>query len=443
MVTDKITAYPRKKLFIEVLTQDVRAKSCILDLIDNSVDSYIRNKIQDKREIELIISENEFEIFDTCGGINKEFLKTNVFRFGAENLNREDPTLGMYGIGMKRSIFKIGNNITLETDDGKDYSLMELDVKQWEDKNEQDWDIPFETDNTTLNGTLPYTRIKITNLHKDISEKFSLVTFQNDITATLKRTYCLIIKDQISFKLNKIELEPDKLIVPYDKDYSPSVHIEDYQNINIHIICFLDPSKGTRLKDAVNTIGWNIFCNNRLILANDITPVTGWIGGTDKSLLPKYHTIFNEFRGIVFLKSNNPFNLPLNTSKDNLNIEDKNYHYILNKMIITARPVIDYLTKKYNSEKEEEDAIEDAIEQNIDLTYNPSETKQANEITQPSTFNAPPQKSTKKDLLARISYTQKKDLVDKVKTFFEVSSNKEVGEKTFEYFIEREDIENE
>ena len=439
---DKINAFPRKKLFIEVLTQDVNAKTCILDLIDNSVDSYIRNKIQERREINLVINDKEFEIYDTCGGIDKDFLKTNVFRFGAENLNREDPTLGMYGIGLKRSIFKIGNAITLETDDGKDYSLMEMNVKEWEDKNEHDWEIPFETDRSSLKNDLPFTRIKISDLHKDISEKFSLVTFRKDILAVLKRTYCLIIKNQINFKLNDINIEPDQLIVPFDKEYTPSVHIEDYQDINIHIICFIDPSKGTRLKEVVNSVGWNLFCNNRLILANDTSPVTGWVGGTDKSFLPKYHTIYNEFRGIVFLKSNNPFNLPLNTSKDSLNTEDKNYHYILNKMIITARPVIDYLSKKYDAEKEEEDAIEDTIEQTIDNDFNPSDNRQANEIDQPSTFNAPPKVSIKKDPMARISYMMKKNIVDKVKSFLDVSSNKEVGEKTFEYFIDREEIGN-
>jgi len=441
-IQDTINAYPRKKLFIDVLTQDVNAKMCILDLIDNSVDSYIRNRIKDKRLIKLTIYNDLFEIYDTCGGIDKDFLKTNVFRFGAENLNREDPILGMYGIGMKRSIFKIGNNISLETDDGKDYSLMEMDVMEWEEKNEHDWEIPFETETSTLGKNQPYTKITISELHQDISDKFSLVSFIDDIHRILKRTYCLIIESQIDFILNETLIIPDKLIVPYDENYTPNVYIEDYHGINIHIICFIDPSKGTRLKQAVNTIGWNMFCNNRLILANDTSPITGWVGGSDKSYLPKYHTIYNEFRGIVFLKSNNPFNLPLKSAKDSFNTDDKNYHYIINKMCMTARPVIDYLTNKYSPQKEEEDSIEDIIDQTVDHDFTP-DTKNASEITQPSAFKAPPQIIVKKDPIARISYTKKKNIVDKVKDFLEVTSNKEVGEITFEYFIEREELENE
>lgn len=443
MVNDTINAYPRKKLFIDVLTQDVSAKMCILDLIDNSVDSYTRNRIAERREIRLTITDSLFEILDTCGGIDKGFLKSNVFRFGAENLNREDPTLGMYGIGMKRSIFKIGNTITLETDDGKDYSLMEMNVKIWEEKDENDWSIPFETDKSTLGENLPYTRIRITDLHQDISDKFALVSFVEEIHRTLKKTYCLIIQNHINFFLNERGIEPDQLIVPYDDNYSPNVFIEDYENINIHIICFVDPSRGTRLKQAVNTIGWNLFCNNRLILANDTSAITGWVGGSDKSLLPKYHTIFNEFRGIVFLKANNPFNLPLKSAKDSFNTDDKNYQYILNRMCATARPVIDYLSNKYSEEKKEQEDIEDKIEQDIDIDFAPTALQPADKINTPSEFRAPGKKASKKDNETRISYLKNKDIVEKVKSYLEVSSYKEVGEKTFDYFVEREEIGNE
>ncbi len=45
MTKDKIMATPTKRLFIEILTKDISVKDCILDLIDNSVDSYIWNEI--------------------------------------------------------------------------------------------------------------------------------------------------------------------------------------------------------------------------------------------------------------------------------------------------------------------------------------------------------------------------------------------------------------
>jgi hypothetical protein len=93
MKTDKIEAIPTKRLFIDILTRDISVRACILDLIDNSVDAYIRNELSERREIRLNISEDEFEIFDNCGGIEYNFLKTTVFRFGADIIEKDKPTL--------------------------------------------------------------------------------------------------------------------------------------------------------------------------------------------------------------------------------------------------------------------------------------------------------------------------------------------------------------
>lgn len=88
----------------------------------------------------------------------------------------------MYGIGLKRSIFKIGNDILFETDDSNNYSRMQMDVREWE-KNESDWFIPFDTDKSQLSGIQkPYTRIRVTGLRDEIKEKFSIDPFINTIS---------------------------------------------------------------------------------------------------------------------------------------------------------------------------------------------------------------------------------------------------------------------
>jgi hypothetical protein len=443
MTKGSIKAFPRKKLFIDILTQDVSAKTCILDLIDNSVDSYTRSKITERRKITITLNEKFCEIYDTCGGIEKEFLEEHVFRFGAEELNKDNPTLGMYGIGLKRSTFKMGNNIMLETDDGINYSLMELDVIEWENKDEHDWDIPYDFDKTNLtDGDKPYTKIKVTKLHDEIKEKFSLDTFKNDTIETIKRVYCLSMQEHIDYVFNDVKLAPYDLVVPRTDDYQPSVLKDEFNNVKIKIICFIDPSKGKRLTNAVNTIGWNLFCNNRLILANDTSETTGWTsihGKADKTNLPKYHPIYNEFRGIVFLESDNPYNLPLNTSKSGLTTEDKVYQHVLKLMIETARPVIDYLTKKYTTVKSKEDDIEETMEQNIDESFEPTSVR-VTDLDEVSDFKAPPQKEPPKEEMTSISYVKPKSLVEKVKSHLEVTSNKEVGSQTFDYYVDLEEL---
>ena len=50
---------PTKRLFIDILTRDISIHDCILDLLDNAVDSYTRNEINEKREIQLNFDKNE------------------------------------------------------------------------------------------------------------------------------------------------------------------------------------------------------------------------------------------------------------------------------------------------------------------------------------------------------------------------------------------------
>ena len=168
MQKGKITAEPTKTLFIDVLTQDVDPEDCILDLIDNSVDSYTRNGYSDKRQIKLKIGKQSFEIFDSCGGIDKKTLEERVFKFGVDEIKRDKPTLGLYGIGMKRALFKMGKKISLETDDGEFHSVVNLDIDAW--KTAEEWEMEFEYEDSSLNDNLPFTNIEVNFLYPEISK---------------------------------------------------------------------------------------------------------------------------------------------------------------------------------------------------------------------------------------------------------------------------------
>jgi hypothetical protein len=179
MVQDKIEAIPTKRLFIDILTKDISVKDGILDLIDNSVDAYIWNEIPDRREIRLNISKDQFEIFDNCGGIDHQFLKTEVFRFGAE-IERNKPTLGIYGIGMKRAILKMGKTLLMETDDGKNYCKIHWDIDEW--VKSEAWAIQFEYGDSGLpNNGKGYTKIIVKDLYESVENKFDMDHFINEI----------------------------------------------------------------------------------------------------------------------------------------------------------------------------------------------------------------------------------------------------------------------
>ena len=439
---DEIDATPTKRLFIDILTRDITVKHCILDLVDNSVDAYIRNDLTERREIKLHISKNEFRISDNCGGIEYNFLKENVFRFGAEIFQREKPTLGVYGIGLKRAILKIGRIIKMETDDGIKFCNFDLNIDEWEQTNI--WKIPLHSSDSQTDSpnSDKYTKIIINDLYDNIQEKFDLESFINEMKKSIHITYSFFILNNIDFYVNDYKIEPYILEVRSDDQYQPVKINESYDDIDIEIICYIDPRK-TRTTLELGQRGWNIFCNKRLILVEDISPTTGWTG--DKAELPKYHSIYNDFRGIVFLQSADPSKLPLNTSKSGIDEETPIYDYVRNLMIKTARPLIDYLSKKYDEERTNLDVIEEKMEDEDNKEENEDDEitfVSLDEINVGSTFKAPVKKEPKIKFV-NISYKKPESLVKNVKKSIDARSNKLVGEKTFDYFVDLEGIEDE
>lgn len=129
-------AYPRKHFFVEMFTRDISLIDCILDLVDNSVDGLMRSRDVDLGAallspndvagqalaglpvISITYSEREFTIQDNCGGISVDDAENEVFNFGHSAKYHEDiehHQLGVYGVGLKRAIFKIGRHFQMRS----------------------------------------------------------------------------------------------------------------------------------------------------------------------------------------------------------------------------------------------------------------------------------------------------------------------------------------
>jgi len=432
-----INAMPTKELFINILTRDISVENCILDLVDNSVDSYIRKKIKERREIKIIISPEKFEIYDNCGGIDQKFLKEQVFRFGVEELSRDHATLGVYGIGLKRSIFKLGNLLEMKTDDGRELSKIKLKIDEWK-KERNKWTFPFQFTKSKLSGdNKPFTKIIINDLHDFIKKKFELTSFINNLIDSISVTYSLIIRNNINISVNNRSIDPYPLDFTYDDRYKPSRIEEEFDDIKVDIICGMNPRRSRAEK--IERKGWNIFFNDRLIVKDDTTVITGWRG--EKTSLPKYHSIFNEFKGIVFIKSKDPSKLPLNTSKNGFNVDTAIYQNILDLMIKQAKPIISYLMKKYDSEKNNLDEIEKDVEETIEESEK-EKRRPIENIRVGSNFDAP-QRSKPKEPIITISYQKQKKIVEKLKKILDVRTAKDVGSITFDYYITMEGVDDE
>ena len=131
MKTDKydtVDAKPVKSFFVEMLTRDIELIDAILDLLDNCVDGILRQRKDSSGEkpyegsnAKITFDENSFSISDNCGGIPWS-LHDYAFRMGKDPKDRDSdlPTVGVYGIGMKRAIFKIGKQCLISTRNQED-----------------------------------------------------------------------------------------------------------------------------------------------------------------------------------------------------------------------------------------------------------------------------------------------------------------------------------
>ncbi len=301
--------------------------------------------------------------------------------------------------------------------------------------------IPFSSSDSQLAAeTNRHTKIKVTDLYDHIQEKFSLDSFINIIKQSIHITYAYFISTGIDFYVNEEKIEPHKIEVRVDENYKPTKIKDSHDGVDIEITCYIVPKEARTPKEPGQR-GWNVFFNKRLILVDDTTSTTGWTG--EKGELPKYHNIYNEFRGIVFVQSEDPSRLSLNTQKTGVDQETPIYNYIRNLMIKTARPLIDYLSRKYDEEKENLDSIEEKMKktevegeekENTGTKLLPLEA-----IEVGSVFKAPA-RSEPSIKMANISYKKPEKLVKKLKGYLKVSANKDVGEKTFDYFIDLEGI---
>jgi len=123
------SAFPSKRFFVEMLTRDIELVDAILDLIDNCIDGIHRELARKPTKgaapaqpykgfwARIDLDKKSFAVLDNCGGIPREVAEKYAFRLGRPvgMPEVEAPTVGVYGIGMERSLFKIGRSATVTT----------------------------------------------------------------------------------------------------------------------------------------------------------------------------------------------------------------------------------------------------------------------------------------------------------------------------------------
>ena len=140
-----IEGSPTKELFIEMLVRDIPLIRAIIDLVDNSVDGATRSQTNDNYNdfwIRIEVKKENFKISDNCGGIPINVAREYAFRFGRpEGVELTPKSIGKFGVGMKRTFFKLGKQFKVDSTTETSHFVVEHDVDEW--KGNPDWHFKF------------------------------------------------------------------------------------------------------------------------------------------------------------------------------------------------------------------------------------------------------------------------------------------------------------
>ncbi len=443
MVAEKVDSYaikasPTKAFFIHMLTRDIPLIRAILDLVDNSVDGATRIQHDDDFSdfwIRIECSEELFTISDNCGGIPVPLARDYAFRFGRPKDMEPTPgSIGKFGVGMKRSLFKLGNIFNVESMTSTSKFVIEQNVEEWL-KKPDDWHFRFKEKDETLKDVPKNkigTKVTVTGLFESVSKVFVLENFHNELRQELETAHAIIMAKGLAISFNGHPLGKRTLSLLKSDQLQPAVIEKKYENlgdstVNVKIyagVADRDIEKG----------GWYIFCNGRMVLEADQTEVTTWGA---KNLTPKYHPDFAFFRGYVFFDSADAELLPWTTTKTGVDTDSGLYKAVKQEMISLMRPVLDFL-RKLATEKAEVER-EEIDESPLEKAFNKTTSKNYIDIENSGRFIAPKTNQAKRrPKQGRIQYNKPKEEIELLKKTLKVSTHKAVGEETFDYFMEME-----
>jgi hypothetical protein len=434
---NKINASPTKEFFISMIVKDISLEDAIAELIDNSVDGALKIRGGSSLKglvINVSFDKDEFKINDNCGGIDVDTARNRAFRFGATEENvgsRPTNGIGRFGVGMKRSIFKMGEFFSVESITTESKFIVNVDVPEWA-KNKDHWDFYFNEVNENRqiqSGEEAGTTISVSRLYNGVSSQLALENFNTDLIRRIELHHQYHLNNGLTININGYTLKSKPSELLQSDEIFPAVIETTYPfddgKVFVKIISGVaepDPKKA----------GWYVFCNGRMILEANQTTITGWSDG-----VRKYHNQYARFRGFVFFQSENVSLLPWNTTKTGVDLNSPLYTATRQEMLNAMRPVLEFLNEIAKEKKQLDEGETAPLERKL---------KMANHIAvstykTPQLFRAPESAVVvgQRDELIRISYTRPKEQIDKVRNQLGGRvTNKEIGEATFNYFLTME-----
>ena len=445
----RANANPSKSFFIAMLTRDIDLVDCILDLLDNSVDGIGEaarraglqldpNKPFANHRVQITYDRDRFSIIDASGGIPIQTAEDYAFRFGRPDDAPAliDGTIGLYGIGMKRAIFKMGNALAMQSSTGAESFSLDLNVDQWrkdpqvraDDNGHEivEWSFPL-TNVERAGTTVPLgTSIRIGELYDGIARQFDNPAFTERLRRIISRDYAFILSRGLEVEINGKPIAAVMPVMRESAEFSPFRHFEEVDGVRTEITVGLadpppDDTSATARNPDSGVYGWYVVCNDRVVVSADKSADTGW----GVKPVPAWHPQYIGFMGVVRFDSNQPEKLPWKTTKRDVEASNTFYQRALPLMMKATKKLTDY-TNARRAESKRLKKLERA-----------APALPVTRVTTSTPMRLPT--TTTKDLVLIEYVREAADVAAAAEALGLVgSSSSEVGIRTFEYFFSRE-----
>ncbi|MGY6555046.1 MAG: ATP-binding protein [Wenzhouxiangella sp.] len=322
-----------------MLTRDIELGDALLDLLDNCLDGVLRSVGAERAgehpykgfHATMSMSDAGFVIEDNCGGIRLETAKKYAFAMGRPKGAEDDTpaTIGMYGIGMKRAIFKLGQNAIVQSrHDGEEGFFVEftpewMEADSWDDLTVH----PLERRETSGTGT----RIEVLELGEEAKRFFSSPEKIDEFRKLVAQHYSLILAKGFEVRIGTPEelasgkglIKPESFrllasatgadgIAPFVyKGEVDGVSCEIYAGLYRPLLSQEELDTEEERRGSSDDSGWIVACNDRVVIWKDKTRLTGW----GEAGVPNFHGQFIPITGIALLYAQDPRLLPLTTTK--------------------------------------------------------------------------------------------------------------------------------
>ena len=271
-----VEAIPSKRLFLSIIA-DYDLNKGICELVDNAIDVWIRTSKKKKVtvDIKLNIDQQIISVTDDAGGLKKEELSFIVGP-GQSGSTNSDQTIGIFGVGTKRAIVALSQDIKIRTRFGKDktYQIEFDDI--WIEK-QDDWDLPlYHVDDIDEGQTI----VDLQRLRRKLDKRG-----RDDLVSHLGATYAKFLhQGDILLRVDGVKVNEEFFDDwSYPPKYGPRHYVGEVdvgggEPVNVSVLAGL----GSESSPATGEYGVYFYCNERLVAralkSSDVGFLRGYAG---------------------------------------------------------------------------------------------------------------------------------------------------------------------